>query len=74
MGQKEVLDALTNKGWVTKAELLEICNCGSSSITQSLIRLCRGGFIVTKKYECRKHAYLYKIKEEGDEVNETDCG
>ena len=63
MGQNECFNILREKkDWTTTKEILEVVDVHQSSVSESLQRLYKGGFIERKRDERRKHGYCYRAK------------
>ena len=70
MGQREIIGALEDKGWMTKTEIAEqLQDYNIAGINHCLLRLIKGNFILVKKDKRFRHAFLYKINN-GDEKEE----
>ena len=62
MGQRECLECLNQKEWLTVQEIQDKLNIHNSSINESINRLHRGGFIERKKNPNNYYGYLYRLK------------
>jgi predicted transcriptional regulator len=64
MGQEEILKLLARRGWISSSDIAEeLKGLNISSLGDSLRRLIKGKFIISKKCPDFKHGYLYHIND-----------